>query len=77
MNENSFGLWSQVKDRKVKKAREIDSPHQLLSSENTLLAERSFMNEQGIQSFANGNQVESGANSIFPSQEPRSMVCMS
>ncbi|MBA0564252.1 hypothetical protein Golob_009206 [Gossypium lobatum] len=64
----------EVKDRKVKKAREIDSPHQLLSSENTLLSERSFMNEQGISSFANGNHVESGANSIFPSQEPRSKI---
>ncbi|KAA3459684.1 Serine/threonine phosphatase 2A 55 kDa regulatory subunit B beta-like protein [Gossypium australe] len=74
VNENSFGLWSQVKDRKVKKAREIDSPHQLLSLENTLLSERSFMNEQGIPYFANGNRVESGANSIFPSQEPHSKI---
>ncbi|XP_012440393.1 serine/threonine protein phosphatase 2A 55 kDa regulatory subunit B beta isoform [Gossypium raimondii] len=72
-NDKTIKLWK-VKDRKVKKAREIDSPHQLLSSENTLLSERSFMNEQGIPSFANGNHVESGANSIFPSQEPRSKI---
>ncbi|TYI53306.1 hypothetical protein E1A91_D12G309800v1 [Gossypium mustelinum] len=72
-NDKTIKLWK-VKDRKVKKAREIDSPHQLLSSENTLLSERSFMNEQGIPSFANGNHVESGADSIFPSQEPRSKI---
>ncbi|PPD66532.1 hypothetical protein GOBAR_DD36587 [Gossypium barbadense] len=72
-NDKTIKLWK-VKDRKVKKAREIDSPHQLLSSENTLLSERSSMNEQGIPSFANGNHVESGADSIFPSQEPRSKI---
>ena len=77
--KNSFGLWSQVKDQKVKKAKEMDPHHQFVSSENALLAERSFMSEQDIPSFVTGNYPEWKeivANNTFPSQELHSKVCM-
>ncbi|GLT83801.1 hypothetical protein SLE2022_020720 [Rubroshorea leprosula] len=43
-NDKTIKLWK-VKDRKVKKVKEMDL-HQRIFSENTLLAERSFRSEQ-------------------------------
>ncbi|KAK8536995.1 hypothetical protein V6N13_041946 [Hibiscus sabdariffa] len=74
-NDKTIKLWK-VKDRKVKKAREMDFPHQFLSSENALLAEKSFLNVQDIPSVSNGNNLEweqNVANHTFPSQELHSV----
>ncbi|XP_021292095.1 serine/threonine protein phosphatase 2A 55 kDa regulatory subunit B beta isoform-like isoform X1 [Herrania umbratica] len=69
-NDKTIKLWK-VKDRKVNKAKEVD-PHQLVSSENSLLAERSFVSEQDIPSFTNGKNLgweENVANNTLLSQE--------
>lgn len=63
----------------MKKAKEVD-PHQFVSSENSLLAERSFVSEQDIPSFTNGNNLEwkeNVANNTFASQELHAKVCIS
>ncbi|KAE8726561.1 Serine/threonine protein phosphatase 2A 55 kDa regulatory subunit B beta isoform [Hibiscus syriacus] len=70
-NDKTIKLWK-VKGRKVKKAREMDFPCQFVSTENVLLGERSFLNEQDIPSVANGNNLEGEenvANNIFPSHD--------
>ncbi|GMI99478.1 hypothetical protein like AT1G17720 [Hibiscus trionum] len=75
-NDKTIKLWK-VKDRKVKKAMEMDFPHQFVSSENALLAERSFLNEQDIPSLANGKYLEweeNVANNTLPSQELHSKI---
>ncbi|KAE8736505.1 Serine/threonine protein phosphatase 2A 55 kDa regulatory subunit B beta isoform [Hibiscus syriacus] len=75
-NDKTIKLWK-VKDRKVKKAREMDFPRKFVSSENALLAERIFLNEQDIPSVANGNNLEGEenvANNIFSSQELHSKI---
>lgn len=78
--KNSFGFWSQIKDQNAKKAKEMDPPHQIVSSENVLLSERGFMSEQDIAPFANGSYPdwkENFSDNSFPSQKLHSKVCMS
>ncbi|XWS60756.1 hypothetical protein CRYUN_Cryun07bG0063400 [Craigia yunnanensis] len=75
-NDKTIKLWK-VTDQKVKKAKEMDPRHQVVSSENALLAERSFMSEQDIPSFVTGNYPEwkeTVANNTFPSQELHSKI---
>ncbi|XVE57166.1 hypothetical protein DITRI_Ditri04bG0070100 [Diplodiscus trichospermus] len=73
-NDKTIKLWK-IKDQNVKKAKEMDLPHQFVSSENALLAERSFMSEQDIPSSVNGNYQEwkeNVVNNTFLSQEMHS-----
>ncbi|XP_057804510.1 serine/threonine protein phosphatase 2A 55 kDa regulatory subunit B beta isoform-like isoform X1 [Salvia miltiorrhiza] len=54
-NDKTIKLWK-VKDRQVKRVKEVDTS-QPISSENSLLAEKSFINEQK-SSFGNGHSLE-------------------
>ncbi|PKI37913.1 serine/threonine protein phosphatase 2A 55 kDa regulatory subunit B beta isoform-like [Punica granatum] len=55
-NDKTIKLWK-VKERKLKKVKEMDAdPH--ISSENALLAERSFVSETDKTSDANGYHLE-------------------
>lgn len=50
-------MLKQLKERKVKKVKEMQpDPH--VSSENALLAEKSFLNETGKPVDANGYHLE-------------------
>ncbi|KAK4750397.1 hypothetical protein SAY87_003879 [Trapa incisa] len=68
-NDKTIKLWK-VKERKLKKANALcPDPH--VSSENALLAERSFVSETEETSITNGYQAESGekvANQSLSSQ---------
>ncbi|KAJ4712369.1 Serine/threonine-protein phosphatase 2A 55 kDa regulatory subunit B [Melia azedarach] len=68
-NDKTVKLWK-VKDRKSKKIKEMDPiPH--VSSENTLLAEKSFLSEFNTPSFPNGYHLEwteNTAKNVSPSQ---------
>ncbi|KAK6920675.1 WD40 repeat [Dillenia turbinata] len=55
-NDKTIKLWK-VKEHKVKKVKEMD-PNPFVSSENSLLAERSFVNEQQVPSVPNGYRLE-------------------
>lgn len=73
------GFRGQVKERRVKKIKEMD-PNPLVCSENALLAERSFMSGQDKPSVENGYHLEwteKIAANIQPSQGVHSkvMVC--
>ncbi|EXC26105.1 Serine/threonine protein phosphatase 2A 55 kDa regulatory subunit B beta isoform [Morus notabilis] len=60
-----------VTERKVKKVKDMD-PYPLVSSENVLLAESSFMTEQDKPSVSNGyhpERMEKMAKSMSPSQD--------
>ncbi|TXG50243.1 hypothetical protein EZV62_022767 [Acer yangbiense] len=74
-NDKTIKLWK-VKDRKVKKVKEMN-PSPYVSSENTLLAERSFMSGQETPSFSNGYQLEwteKVAKNMSPSQEVQTKI---
>ncbi|KAJ0048521.1 hypothetical protein Pint_15484 [Pistacia integerrima] len=74
-NDKTIKLWK-IKDRKVKKIKEMDSsPY--VSSENTLLAEMSFMSGRNTQSVPNGYQLdwtENMAKNMSPSQEVHTKI---
>lgn len=55
-NDKTIKLWK-VRDQKVKKIKEMDH-FPFVSSENTLLAEKNFMNEHNPPSFAHGYHLE-------------------
>ncbi|XP_024030531.1 serine/threonine protein phosphatase 2A 55 kDa regulatory subunit B beta isoform isoform X2 [Morus notabilis] len=69
-NNKTIKLWK-VTERKVKKVKDMD-PYPLVSSENVLLAESSFMTEQDKPSVSNGyhpERMEKMAKSMSPSQD--------
>ncbi|XP_038686836.1 serine/threonine protein phosphatase 2A 55 kDa regulatory subunit B beta isoform-like isoform X2 [Tripterygium wilfordii] len=55
-NDKTIKLWK-IKEQKVKKVQNMD-PNQVVSSENSLLAERSFMSGQDKRSVGNGLHLE-------------------
>ncbi|KAK1363127.1 Serine/threonine-protein phosphatase 2A 55 kDa regulatory subunit B [Heracleum sosnowskyi] len=57
-NHKTIKLWK-VKECKLKKVKVMD-PDPLVSSENALLAGKSYIGAQNISSFSNGNFLESG-----------------
>lgn len=69
-NNKTIKLWK-VKERKVKKIKEMD-PYPFVSSENALLAESSFMTDIYKPSVSNGYHpewMENMAKSMSPSQD--------
>ena len=75
----SFLIGSQVSDRKVKKAKEMDHLNQQVSSENSLLAEQSFTADPNNMTISNGYHLEwinEKPDSASPSfRENRNTVC--
>ncbi|XP_044486406.1 serine/threonine protein phosphatase 2A 55 kDa regulatory subunit B beta isoform-like isoform X2 [Mangifera indica] len=73
-NDKTIKLWK-IKDRKVKKVKEMD-PSPYVYSENTLLAEMSFMSKQNTQSVPNGylQWTENMDKNMSPSQEVHTKI---
>ncbi|XP_044486409.1 serine/threonine protein phosphatase 2A 55 kDa regulatory subunit B alpha isoform-like isoform X5 [Mangifera indica] len=81
-NDKTIKLWKvyaprqkTIKDRKVKKVKEMD-PSPYVYSENTLLAEMSFMSKQNTQSVPNGylQWTENMDKNMSPSQEVHTKI---